>query len=138
MHPVQYVLYSTSVGALMLVLGFSPVALAVLAPISLVHASLVHANLDWDSARSAMCWPAPCSTAGTTSKIRTAHDKNFAPTFPILDVIFGTFYMPEGVRPQGFGAEDAPSEGYLAQLVYPFKVLAARRSAQGAASQPGG
>jgi sterol desaturase/sphingolipid hydroxylase (fatty acid hydroxylase superfamily) len=66
-----------------------------------------------------------------------AHDKNFAPTFPILDVIFGTFHMPKGVRPQGFGVEGAPSAGYLAQLAYPFKALAAGRGAGGAASQPG-
>jgi sterol desaturase/sphingolipid hydroxylase (fatty acid hydroxylase superfamily) len=138
-HPVNYALYSTSVSALVMVLGFSPVALAVLGPLNFVHAALVHANLDWDYGPFRYVLASPVfhrwHHADENSE---AHDKNFAPTFPILDVIFGTFYMPKGVLPEGFGVEGAPSEGFLAQLVYPFKALAARRGVEGAASQPGG
>ena len=50
-------------------------------------------------------------------------NSNFAPTFAIWDWLFGTFYMPEGRFPQEFGVDDHefPTEGYLAQLIYPFK-----------------
>jgi sterol desaturase/sphingolipid hydroxylase (fatty acid hydroxylase superfamily) len=138
-HPVNYVLYSTSVSTLVMLLGFSPVALAVLAPLNLVHASLVHANLDWDFGPFRYVLASPVFHRWHhVDEDAEAHDKNFAPTFPILDVIFGTFYMPEGKRPQGFGVEGAPAEGYFAQLAYPFRALAARRGAAGAASQPGG
>jgi sterol desaturase/sphingolipid hydroxylase (fatty acid hydroxylase superfamily) len=138
-HPVQYALYSTSVGALVMVLGFSPVALAVLAPINFVHAALVHANLDWDYGPFRYVLASPVFHRWHhVDEDPEAHDKNFAPTFPVLDVIFGTFYMPKGVLPEGFGVEGAPSEGFLAQLVYPFKALAARRGVEAAASQSGG
>ena len=49
-------------------------------------------------------------------------DRNFAGLFPWIDLLFGTFYMPEGRRPERFGLahEDVP-EGLLAQLAYPFR-----------------
>jgi len=39
--------------------------------------------------------------------------------FPIWDLLFGTFYMPAGRRPETFGAEGVP-EGFIGQLVHPF------------------
>ncbi len=49
-------------------------------------------------------------------------DKNFASTFPFLDVLFGTFYMPAGQLPEkfGIGEPDFP-EDFLGQLTYPFR-----------------
>ena len=51
-------------------------------------------------------------------------DKNFASTFPVWDLMFGTFYMPQGQVPQEYGidATSAPvPEGLLPQLIYPLK-----------------
>lgn len=48
-----------------------------------------------------------------------ARDKNFG--LPIVDLIFGTAYLPKGRRPTGFGVHDpVPDRGYLAHLTYPF------------------
>jgi sterol desaturase/sphingolipid hydroxylase (fatty acid hydroxylase superfamily) len=49
-------------------------------------------------------------------------DKNFAPTFPFLDVLFGTFYMPPGRLPEQFGpgVADFPDD-FWGQLFYPFR-----------------
>lgn len=139
-HPINYALSSTSVSALVMLLGFSPVALAVLAPLQVLHASLTHANLNWDFGPFRWVLASPVFHRWHHVDDPEVRDrKNFAPTFPIFDVVFGTFHMPKGELPQAFGAEGAPSEGYLAQLVYPFRALAAaRRGAEGAASQPGG
>src|SRR5439155_11746768 len=50
-------------------------------------------------------------------------NKNFAPTLALLDVIFGTFYMPPGRLPEQFGNGDAHfPQGFWAQLAYPFKL----------------
>jgi sterol desaturase/sphingolipid hydroxylase (fatty acid hydroxylase superfamily) len=49
-------------------------------------------------------------------------NKNFASTFPVLDLLFGTFYMPKNELPDVYGVDDRefpPSFG--AQMVYPFK-----------------
>jgi sterol desaturase/sphingolipid hydroxylase (fatty acid hydroxylase superfamily) len=48
-----------------------------------------------------------------------ARDKNFG--LPIIDVMFGTAYLPKGRRPTAFGVHDpVPSSGYLSHLAYPF------------------
>ena len=52
-------------------------------------------------------------------------DKNFAPTFPVLDLIFGTFHMPMDRLPEGYGAEGVPPN-FLGQMAYPFQPLIAR------------
>ncbi len=45
---------------------------------------------------------------------------NFAGTFSLFDVMFGTFYMPEGVLPKDYGIDDATMpESFGRQLIYP-------------------
>jgi sterol desaturase/sphingolipid hydroxylase (fatty acid hydroxylase superfamily) len=137
-HPVNYALYSTTVGALVVLIGFSPVAIAVLAPINAAHAALVHANLDWDFGPFRYVLASPVFHRWHHVNDPEVRDKNFAPTFPVLDVIFGTFHMPAGERPAVYGADDTPSVGYVQQFIYPFKALMGRRGAAGPASLPGG
>jgi sterol desaturase/sphingolipid hydroxylase (fatty acid hydroxylase superfamily) len=48
---------------------------------------------------------------------------NFAGTFPVLDILFGTFRMPERRMPDHYGVDDQstfPSE-ITGQLAYPFR-----------------
>ena len=46
---------------------------------------------------------------------------NFAGTFPIWDLLFGTFYMPENELPDAYGIADKSfPEGFGAQMLYPF------------------
>ena len=48
-------------------------------------------------------------------------EKNFAATFPVLDLIFGTFYMPKQL-PEAYGVSDkAFPGGFGAQMIYPFR-----------------
>jgi len=54
-----------------------------------------------------------------------ARDRNFG--VPVVDVLFGTAYMPTHVTPSGFGIDDpVPEDGYLRHLVYPFRRARAR------------
>jgi sterol desaturase/sphingolipid hydroxylase (fatty acid hydroxylase superfamily) len=53
---------------------------------------------------------------------RARREKNFAATFPLLDLMFGTFYMPKGELPDSYGIADKEfPAGFGAQLAYPFK-----------------
>jgi hypothetical protein len=47
---------------------------------------------------------------------------NFAGTFPIWDILFGTFRMPENRLPDNYGKDEPaiPSE-IAGQLAYPFR-----------------
>jgi sterol desaturase/sphingolipid hydroxylase (fatty acid hydroxylase superfamily) len=48
-------------------------------------------------------------------------DRNFASTFSLWDVMFGTAHMPAGVRPESYGIGDtAMPEGLMPQLIYPL------------------
>ena len=63
-----------------------------------------------------------CRKIVTTAPISQIVDKNFAPTFPFFDVIFGTFYMPPGLRPEQFGNGDPDfPEGFWGQLFDPLR-----------------
>jgi sterol desaturase/sphingolipid hydroxylase (fatty acid hydroxylase superfamily) len=49
-------------------------------------------------------------------------DTNFAGTFPIWDVLFGTFRMPKGELPQDYGKDEATMPKEIGgQLAYPFR-----------------
>lgn len=47
-----------------------------------------------------------------------ARDTNFG--LPIVDLAFGTAFLPPGRRPIGFGIPDPVPDGYLRHLAYPF------------------
>ncbi len=50
-----------------------------------------------------------------------ARDRNFAGLFPWIDVIFGTFHLPERDWPATYGVDDPMPAGYLNQLASPFR-----------------
>jgi len=53
--------------------------------------------------------------------IECGGSSNFAGTFPIWDVAFGTFYMPENELPDAYGIADKSfPEGFGTQMLYPF------------------
>ena len=50
-----------------------------------------------------------------------AVDKNFAVHLPVIDWVFGTYYLPGDRWPVRYGLEGDPvPEGYARQLIYPF------------------
>jgi sterol desaturase/sphingolipid hydroxylase (fatty acid hydroxylase superfamily) len=53
-----------------------------------------------------------------------AHDRNFSPHLVIFDLLFGTAYLPpDGSLPEEYGIPDAVPEGFLAQMIYPFRSI---------------
>jgi sterol desaturase/sphingolipid hydroxylase (fatty acid hydroxylase superfamily) len=67
------------------------------------------------------------------SKGPEGRDKNFAATLPLLDVLFGTSYMPRGRMPSQYGLCEPIPATYPAQLLYPFRSIPAPASRAGAA-----
>lgn len=121
-HPVNTVVHSTGVAAFVTLLGFDPLVIVILAPFHMVHATMVHANVDWDFGPFRTVLASPVFHRWHHSSDTDVRDKNFAPTFPIFDILFGTYHMPKGRRPQSFGApDDPPPETFLGQLIYPFR-----------------
>jgi sterol desaturase/sphingolipid hydroxylase (fatty acid hydroxylase superfamily) len=121
-HPVNYLAYSTSVGVLTQLMGFSPMVFVIIAPINLALGAMVHANLDWTFGPFKHVLASPVFHRWHHSIDPAVRDKNFAPTFPFLDLMFGTFHMPEGRLPEAYGAEGTP-DYFLGQMIYPFRAL---------------
>jgi sterol desaturase/sphingolipid hydroxylase (fatty acid hydroxylase superfamily) len=124
-HPANYVIYGAGALAFIRLFGFSPAAFAIIAPFNLVIGPLVHANLNWTFGPFRYVLVSPVYHRWHHSKDLAARDRNFAPTFPIWDLMFGTYYMPRDVLPHDYGVEGVPSH-FLGQLVYPFRVCAER------------
>ena len=133
-HPLNFVVYSAGALALVRLIGFSPAAFLVIGPFNLVIGSLVHANLNWTFGPFRYVLASPVYHRWHHVKDRAIHNRNFAPTFPVLDLIFGTYYMPRGVLPEGYGVEGVPTN-FVAQLIYPFVEIAAQL---GLGRKPGG
>jgi sterol desaturase/sphingolipid hydroxylase (fatty acid hydroxylase superfamily) len=124
-HPVNFLLYSAAVLALAQLAGFTPAAFICVGLFNLVIGALVHANLNWTWGPLRYVIASPVYHRWHHVKDAAAHDKNFAPTFPVWDLMFGTFYMPRGVLPQDYGVDGAPTH-FLTSLVWPFRELAGR------------
>ncbi len=51
-----------------------------------------------------------------------AIDVNFAIHFPIIDKLFGTYYLPKDAWPEKYGLIDSSMPpGFFRQFVFPFK-----------------
>jgi len=62
-----------------------------------------------------------CLLARRGTKSRTNDEKNFAATFPAVDLMFGTFYMPAGKLPDRYGIADREfPTTFGAQFVHSF------------------
>jgi sterol desaturase/sphingolipid hydroxylase (fatty acid hydroxylase superfamily) len=123
-HPVNFVVGVGGPTAVLLLLGFSPAAFAALAPFNFVMAALVHANLNWTYGPFRYVLSSPMFHRWHHAIVEGSLSRNYAPNFPIWDLMFGTFYMPVGEKPVAYGAPDVPDE-FIKQLAYPFQKLSA-------------
>jgi len=121
-HPVNIWLTFTLVNTLMVFMGLSMQSMAILATFNTLYSAMVHANLNWTFGPFKYCFASPVFHRWHHTSQAEGMDKNFAPTFPLLDVVFGTYYMPEGKVPEHYGitGTDIP-ESFWEQLVWPFK-----------------
>ena len=86
----------------------------------------MHANLDWTLGPFKYVIATPVFHRWHHTAADRGGEKNFAATFPVLDLMFGTFYMPAGILPDRYGIADKEfPTSFGGQLVHPFKSKAA-------------
>jgi sterol desaturase/sphingolipid hydroxylase (fatty acid hydroxylase superfamily) len=110
------------VDVLMVLLGLSLQSIIIMGTFNMLYSAMVHANLNWTFGPFKYLFASPVFHRWHHTAQEEGMDKNFAPTFPLLDIVFGTFYMPEGRVPEHYGVagSDIP-ESFLAQIRWPFK-----------------
>ena len=121
-HPVNLIIHSVLVGIIASMLGFNPEAWVILTPFNMIYSPLVHANLNWTYGPLRYVFASPVFHRWHHTHTNEGGNKNFAPTFPFLDIIFGTYYDPKGKSPEIFGLDNNETipENVIAQLAYPF------------------
>ncbi|WP_024517619.1 sterol desaturase family protein [Bradyrhizobium sp. Tv2a-2] len=121
-HPVNLVLGTISVDVILLMAGISPNIMLWVGPFTTFHSAFVHANLNWTLGPLRYVIATPVFHRWHHTPVDDGGNTNFAGTFPIWDILFGTFRMPEGRLPDDYGGDEVtmPTE-ILGQLAFPFR-----------------
>jgi sterol desaturase/sphingolipid hydroxylase (fatty acid hydroxylase superfamily) len=121
-HPINLVLGTISVDVILLMAGISPNIMLWVGPFTTFHSAFVHANLSWTLGPLRYVIATPVFHRWHHTPINDGGNTNFAGTFPIWDILFGTFRMPEERLPDSYGRDEAtmPTE-IVGQLVFPFR-----------------
>lgn len=121
-HPINTWLGFTVVDAILFACGFSPLVFALLAPFNILYNGFVHANLNYTLGPLRYVLASPVFHRWHHTHSHEGGNCNFAATFPFLDLLFGTFYMPKDKLPQTYGVDDGSvPPGFVDQLLYPFR-----------------
>lgn len=126
LHPVDQIPFIVGGAAIMYIFGFEGESIVLALVLHSFYNLFVHSNLSLD-------FPKPlCYILGSPNYHRWHHaaekeaiDKNFATMFPVFDLVFGSYYYPQGRLPKSYGlygkdqAEFPKSLGK--QLIHPFR-----------------
>jgi lathosterol oxidase len=103
------------------VFGFSEITFNTYIIFMAIHAVLIHANTRINFGFVKYIFATPQYHHWHHCEDPKYYGKNFATIFPFIDMIFGTYYLPGKVWPEGTGLREANfPKGYINQLVYPF------------------
>jgi lathosterol oxidase len=111
--------------------GFSEAPLFAYVAFVSIQATFIHANVRFRFGRLAWVVATPQFHHWHHGAEPEAVDKNFAVHLPVLDWLFGTFYLPKDRWPASYGlaqGETVP-DGYLRQFAYPFRSAPPRTDA---------
>ena len=121
-HPVNILLGAVAVDIALLLAGISPKMMIWVGPFKIFHSAFVHANLNWTLGPFKYVIASPVFHRWHHTGLEVAGNTNFSTTFPIWDIMFGTFYMPKDRLPENYGAGDPTMpDGFVAQFAHPLR-----------------
>jgi len=127
-HPAENLIESIGETLLFIgcmTMGFDPAVLAVAGLVIGFYNFFIHSNLRWTFGPLRYVLVSPVFHRWHHSDTAAAADKNFAAMFSCLDLVFGTFYMPQDSMPEttGLSASEKPvhPRTFAKQLLYPFR-----------------
>jgi sterol desaturase/sphingolipid hydroxylase (fatty acid hydroxylase superfamily) len=120
-HPFNQLADAILIDVALLLAGISPRIFLIIGPFNVLNSALVHANLNWTFGPLKRIFASPVFHRWHHTLPDEGGEKNFAGTFSLFDVLFGTFYMPEGKLPERYGlADPAFPATFGPQVVYPL------------------
>ena len=130
-HPVNLILGTIGVDVILLMAGISPNIMLWVGPFNTFHSAFVHANLNWTLGPFKYVLATPVFHRWHHTPLEAGGNTNFAGTFPLWDILFGTFRMPKNELPGNYTDEAAVPTEIVGQLAFPF-----RRASEGHAQSP--
>lgn len=123
-HPVNRLFGATMVNLVMIGIGIPPWIMVALVPFDLATAAWVHSNLNWTLGPLKYVFATPVFHRWHHTGVDEGGERNFGSTFAIWDLLFGTFYMPEGKLPSNYGVDDKTfPKDFFGQMVVPFQMF---------------
>jgi sterol desaturase/sphingolipid hydroxylase (fatty acid hydroxylase superfamily) len=119
LHPLEFFFGGFLLAPPLILLGFDPKVVGVFAGIETVWAIVIHANVRWRLRWMDRIYPNPDYHHWHHSRQADAIDKNYG--LPVWDLLFGTYFMPAGRRPERYGIDEPMPPTYLGQLAQPFR-----------------
>ena len=121
-HPVNLFLGTVAVDVILLMAGISPNIMLWVGPFTTFHSAFVHANLNWTLGPFKYVLATPVFHRWHHTSMEAGGNTNFSGTFPVWDIMFGTFRMPAGELPDNYGVDGEPLPAAIGgQLAYPFR-----------------
>ncbi|MEZ5427801.1 MAG: sterol desaturase family protein [Pyrinomonadaceae bacterium] len=120
LHPFDQIFLRSMMFVPLYVLGFTKEVFGVYIFLALAQGIFNHSNVRFRFGFLKWIITTPEYHHWHHSNDPEARNKNFAGQLPVLDMLFGTIYLPENKRPETYGTSDPIPNGYLAQLRYPF------------------
>ena len=99
-HPVNLFIGTIVVDVILLIAGISPNIMLWVGPFTTFHSAFVHANLNWTLGPFKYVLATPVFHRWHHTSLEEGGNTNFAGTFPVWDILFGTFRMPEAELPE--------------------------------------
>jgi sterol desaturase/sphingolipid hydroxylase (fatty acid hydroxylase superfamily) len=126
-HPVDQVFVKSMMILPLYVMGFTEQTFGAYLALTALQAIFVHANVRFRFGPLRWVFSTPEFHHWHHAVETQAHDKNYAGQLPLLDLLFGTLYMPKGAMPEAYGIAEPVPSNYLGQMAHPFRRRPSRR-----------
>ncbi|MCW5961147.1 MAG: sterol desaturase family protein [Pyrinomonadaceae bacterium] len=123
-HPVDQIISRAMMFVPLYVLGFSKEVFGAYVFFALLHAIFIHSNVRFRFKFLRGIITTPEYHRWHHSNHPEARNKNFAGELPLIDKIFGTYYLPEDNNAKKYGTDEPVPQGYFSQMKYPFRKTA--------------
>lgn len=127
-HPIDGMFVGLFTGIPLMIAGFDLVDLLVVGLFNGLWDMTIHANLGWRLKFMDRIWVTTEYHHWHHSQDPVARDQNYAGALPIMDILFGTYYLPKDTHPGPYGIDSHMPDTYLGQLIQPFRPIQQRQA----------
>lgn len=125
LHPIDQVWTRSCVVLPLFILGFSRGTFGGFLVLTTFQAIFIHSNVRLTFGPFRWVIATPEFHHWHHASVAPEQSANFAGEFPWIDALFGTLYLPKGIRPERYGIDEPQPAGYLAQMAWPFQAVMA-------------